>query len=250
MLIDENRLDSWVRDNAQQAQGVIVELVLKLVSASSPGPKERRFPRRDSIGQHGHDGVLVTDFPFPPFVPNGRSIWAIGTGLNAAKKATSDYSESTRQESAEDRVESTFVFVTPLSARRGWKQGAQAKWCSQRRKKKEWKDVQVIDGTILIDWLEKFPSVMLWLAREMGLPAQAIESLQQHWDIVTTIGAPPPLPAALFLTNRDAASEKVRDVFSWTTPQLRIDTHFADQVVPFVSAFVAAMDAEERLDAF
>ena len=57
-LVTENQLDDWVRANAQDAQGVIVELVWRLVAASCPKPRERRFPLGDSIGQHGPDGVL------------------------------------------------------------------------------------------------------------------------------------------------------------------------------------------------
>jgi len=71
-IISENQLDEWVRGNAEKAQGVIVELIWRLVAASSPKPKERRFPLGDSIGQRGPDGVLNTDFGFDPFVPEGR----------------------------------------------------------------------------------------------------------------------------------------------------------------------------------
>ncbi len=86
MLVTENQLDEWVRGNAQNAQGVIVELVWRLVAASSPRPKDRRFPLGDSIGQRGPDGVLDVDFAFDPFVPDGRSLWEIGTSLNAGDK--------------------------------------------------------------------------------------------------------------------------------------------------------------------
>jgi hypothetical protein len=58
-IITENQLDEWVRGNARIAQGVIVELVWRLVSASSPRPNERRFPLGDSIEQPGPDGVLI-----------------------------------------------------------------------------------------------------------------------------------------------------------------------------------------------
>ena len=51
MLITENQLDEWVRGNARDAQGVIVELVWRLVAASCARPIERRFPLGDSIGQ-------------------------------------------------------------------------------------------------------------------------------------------------------------------------------------------------------
>jgi hypothetical protein len=93
VFITENQLDDWVRGNARDAQGLIVELVWRLVAASSPNPKQRRFPLGDSIGQPGPDGVLDTDFGFNPFVPEGRSFWEIGTGLHAGAKATSDYDD-------------------------------------------------------------------------------------------------------------------------------------------------------------
>jgi hypothetical protein len=91
VIVTENQLDEWVRGNARDAQGVIVELVWRLVAASCPKPKERRFPLGDSIGQHGPDGLLDVELAFRPFVPEGRSLWEIGTGLNARDKATSDY---------------------------------------------------------------------------------------------------------------------------------------------------------------
>jgi hypothetical protein len=93
MITTKNQLDEWVRGNARDAQGVIVELVWRLAAASSPRPKERRFPLGDSIGQHGPDGLLDVDLAFDPFVPEGRSFWEIGTGLKAGDKATSDYSD-------------------------------------------------------------------------------------------------------------------------------------------------------------
>ena len=245
MLISENRLDNWVRGDAEDAQGVIVELTERLLSASCPNAPEMRFPRRDSIGQPGHDGVLVTDVPFPPFVPKGRSVWAIGTG-DVPRKATSDYKVSTLQESAATRRKTTFVFVTPLSGRKGWTQSAQATWRNRRRAKREWKDVRVIDGTQLIAWLDKLRSVELWLAEEMGVPSRDIEALEQHWAILTTIGSPPPLPTAVFLANRDSATARLRDLFAGTISELQIGTHYPDQVIPFVSSYVASLPDDRR----
>jgi hypothetical protein len=94
-IVTENQLDAWVRWHTSEAQGLIVELVGRLVAVSSPRPHVRRFPLPDSIGQHGPDGVLHTDSGFDPFVPVGRSLWEIGTGIHAGSKATSDYRELT-----------------------------------------------------------------------------------------------------------------------------------------------------------
>lgn len=131
-MISENQLDSWVRANSRDAQGVIVELIYRLVAVSCPRPKRRRFPLSDSIGQPGPDGELDTEIDFNPFVPKGVSYWEIGTGGNAGKKATDDYRDLTKATPEEIRRESTFIFVTPQSGMSGWgytwKKSKQAEW--------------------------------------------------------------------------------------------------------------------------
>lgn len=253
-LVTENQLDQWVRGNAQDAQRVIVELVWRLVAASSPKPGDRRFPLGDSIGQHGPDGILDTALGFEPFVPEGRSFWEIGTGSRARDKATSDYDDLTKAVPESIRREITFIFVTPLSGRRNWehtwKKNAQAAWLEERRNRAEWKDVRVIDGTKLIDWVHQFPAVELWLVQRIsGLPAQQIETPKQRWDIVKSIGEPPPLTPDVFLANRDEACAKLKEVFDDTVVQLKLTTHFPDQVAHFVSAYLASLDLDSRVDA-
>jgi len=254
MLVTENQLDEWVRGNARDAQGVIVELVWRLVAASCPRPRERRLPLPDSIGQHGPDVILHVDLPFDPFVPEGRSLWEIGTGLKARDKATSDYADLTEAVPETVRSDSAFMFVTPLSGRRDWeytwKGEAQATWVEERLKQGAWKDVRVIDGTKLIDWVRQFPAVEMWLAQwTIGLPAQQIETPERHWGLIRSIGEPLPLIPQVFLANRDTACGKIKEVFDETSVQLKLTTHFPDQVVDFVSAYLANLDDESRADA-
>lgn len=251
-LITENQLDEYVRGNARIAQGLIVELIFRLVAVSTPNPIERRFPLADSIGQHGPDGILNTAIGFNPFVPEGSSFWEIGTGLDAGAKATADYSDLVKALPEDIRHNATFVFVTPLSGRRDWphtwKEEAQGAWLSDRRSRGEWKDVRVLDGTKLIDWMLHFPSVERWLATQMGIPASEIATPEERWHLLRQIGAPPPLAPEVFLANREAAGLKLKDLLSGTTLQLRIDTHFPEQVVDFVVAYLAAMTADTRAD--
>jgi hypothetical protein len=254
VILTENQLDTWVRGNANEAQGVIVELIWRLVAASSPQPKERRFPLGDSVGQHGPDGFLNVDLPYDPFIPEGRSFWEIGTGLKAGDKATSDYSDLISALPESTRLDSTFVFVTPLSGRRGWdhtwKEDAQGAWLEKRRAKREWRDVRVIDGTKLIDWIHQFPPVELWLAQRTICPAvQQIETPEQRWSLLRTIGESPPLTPKLFLTGREEACGKLKEVVAGSAVQLKLATHFPDHVVDFVCAYLADLDAETRLDA-
>lgn len=252
-LINENQLDHWVRANARLAQGTIVELVWRLVAASAPKPSERRFPLGDSIGQHGPDGVLQTDVPFDPFVPDGLSFWEIGTGLDAADKATSDYSALTVATPEEVRHRATFIFVTPLSGRRGWehswKEDAQAAWLHNRRQRQEWRDVRVVDGTKLVDWVAQFPSITLWLAQHvLGLPTGGVETLESRWELIRSYGEPPPLLPRVFTSNRGDVAEKLDQVFADTIVQLRIESRHPEHVPDFVAAYVAQLPEERRVE--
>lgn len=253
ILVNENQLDEWVRANAEDAQGVIVELIWRLVAASCPNPRERRFPLGDSTNQHGPDGILDTSIGLDPYVPDGRSFWEIGTGLQANSKATNDYRDLTRAVPENIRYETNFIFVTPLSGRRTWqytwKEDAQATWLQERRDKHDWKDVRIIDGTTLIDWVHHFPAVELWLAHRMyGFSEQEIEIPEQRWALLRSFGEPPPLIPAVFLANRDETCRKLKDVFDGTTKQLKLATHFPDQVIDFACAYLVSLEDESRID--
>jgi hypothetical protein len=253
MIITENQLDTWVRGNAISAQGIIVELVWRLVAASSPKPKDRRFPLGDSINQHGPDGILDVDLGFEHFVPEGKSFWEVGTGLDAHNKATSDYNGLAKDIPKDIRLKSTFIFVTPLSGRREWeytwKPDAQADWLEKKRGEGNWKDVRVIDGSKLIDWLQAFPPVELWLAQKTSCqPAYGISTFEQHWELIRTIGSPPPLIPQIFLVGRDEASAKMEEVVAGIAAQLKLTTHYPNQIQDFIAAFIVNMDTEIRTD--
>ncbi len=67
-MIEANELDYWVRSHEIKAQGVIAELVGRLVAAAIPNPNDRRFPQGDIINQPGEDGYLDSDIEFSPFI--------------------------------------------------------------------------------------------------------------------------------------------------------------------------------------
>lgn len=246
MVITENELDQWVRGHSASAQRVVVELVWRLVSASSPNPQFRRFPL--DIGQHGPDGELDAIVAFDPFVPEGRSFWEIGTNNRAGAKATDDYSSLTEATPEPVKRASTFVFVTPLSGRRdweySWKEEAQASWLESRQASNDWADVRVIDGAGLIDWLHHFPAVESWLLGKMNIPSDAIDTPQNNWNLIKTIGEPPTLIPDVFLANREGACEQIYPVFSGVAQQLRLECHFPEQVVDFVSAYIENLEPE------
>ncbi|MGF6757484.1 hypothetical protein [Paraburkholderia sp. GAS42] len=251
-LITENLLDDWVRGHAVEAQGLVVELVWRLVAASSPQPTNRRFPLGDSIGQPGPDGELQTLFACEPFVPDGHSYWEIGTNLDAGGKATRDYRELTQAVPAHVRAESAFVFVTPLSGRRGWPSDwrgeNQLAWIDARQQRNDWASVRVIDGTKLVEWLHEMPAVELWLAKRLDLAVHQIELPGEHWKLVASGDGDTVLTPATFLVGRQDACERLDEILRGDVAQLRLETAHPGQVVDFVSAYIASLEPERRAD--
>ncbi len=252
-LVTENQLDNWVRGNARTAQGLIVELVWRLVCVSCPKPTHRRFPLGDSIGQHGADGELDTAVGFNPFIPEGKTHWEIGTSEDAKKKAEKDYNDATASTPPDQCNKMTFVFVTPLSGRKGWrytfKKNGSETWIKQKKDLGQWKDVRVIDGTQLIDWVNQFPAIGHWLRSNILEAPADFDTAESHWNLLRGFGAPPPLCPDLFTKGRSDAEQKLRRlIIEQNDKELRFDTRFPRHPKDYISAFVAALPEEERLE--
>lgn len=249
-LVSEVQLDQWVQLHPREAQTRVVELVWRLVAASVPRALKRSFPLGDAVNQPGPDGILETVLGLPPFVPGGKSLWEVGTGENARDKATKDYKELTAAVPLEERLQNTFVFVTPRSGTSGWghtwKPDQQQAWQQDRQCRGEWRDVQAVDATQLVDWLSLFPAVDDWLARSIAVAAGNYDTAMHRWENLRTIGDPPPMQASVFLVNREEAQARVNDAVAGDLAWLQLDTHLPDQVGDFVAACVEAMDDETK----
>ena len=218
-----------------------------------PSPLERRFPLGDSIGQHGPDGVLNVNLAYESFVPEGHSHWEIGTGGDARAKATSDYKDLTTSVPDSVRSNSTFMFVTPLSGRRAWtfawKPESQTSWLKERRKTAKWKDVRIIDGTQLIDWVRQFHAVETWLAGRMhDLSTQDIDIPERRWEVVSSYGESQPLPPEVFLVGRGTGIDRLQKVVAGEERQLNLKTRYPNEAIDFVCAYLMSLDDEVRVD--
>ncbi len=250
-FLTENQLDQWARSNSVEARSLIPTLINDLVSESCPNATERYFPSGDSIGQPGCDGFLRDDNGCPPFVPAGNSCWQIGVGP-ARKKATEDYRKSTKDVPEEVRQNSTLVLVNPLSSVKEWRtaKGLDGKkeWLASRKKENEWKDIKIIDGTIIIDWIAEHPSIGKQLAQEITrLPEHNIQTVEERWKLLQSYGGSNPLTPDLFLGNRANAIQRLECLlFKDNKCELRLLTRFPDQVADFVCAFIASLEEDNR----
>ncbi|MEO5954138.1 MAG: hypothetical protein ABIR36_00375 [Nitrospiraceae bacterium] len=233
--------------NRRDSEPVIPELVHLLVSLSVTDLTHCRIPYGDSIGLPGLDGLVETEAGFRQFVPKKTSFWEIGRSGNAQRKATEDYNKRTKATPQLERAGATFVFVTPRS--RDWDQPSQSTWI-QERQGDGWKEVKVIDGVQLCDWLREFPAVGKWLLQRIGLvkTLTGFQTPAEHWLHLAQMVSQgdPPLPPQVFLAGRENACKQLERLFLREIPQLILAIESENDAEDFVAAFLESLDEDTR----
>ena len=229
--------------NSYISRGVIPELVYHLVRQSISEGDVCRIPYGDSIYQQGMDGIVECTYNDLSFVPEGRSYWEIGTGVGSKKKATDDLIKRTGQVAESVRRNTCFVFVTPRSSGK-WGE----EWLAEHADK-GWKEIYIIDGVKIADWLREFPAIARWLATKMGIiPKESgITTPMEYWKENFCRGqdAAPLLPPSLYTATRERACRTLEDVFKGKQQCLFICPESEDDVNDFVAAYFASSKDEK-----
>jgi len=167
-------LERWAGSLSSRSD--ILQLVSDLIRASAPNISSIRFLTGDSSQMHGWDGHLICTGA-PPYVPADESGWEFGTSVGVETKADEDYEGRLNKSEPVDKLNATFVFVTP----RRWKDCEI--WAKNKLSQGKWKDVKAFDALALEHWLYLCPAVALRLARNLGLmPTIGVHCTDQLWD--------------------------------------------------------------------
>jgi len=237
--------------NTKESEAVVPELIWTLVKESVSDLTTCRIPYGDAINQPGWDGLVETQGGFRQFVPQGKSLWEIGTGGDPQGKATSDFKKRTEATKPENRKDATYVFVTPRGAGAGgWNEPAQAKWIADRQDS-GWGRIKILDGVQIGDWLREYPAIGKWLLKRMGLVkiTSGFSTPTEHWENLQQLSQTnndPPIPPKLFLVGRDQARAELLRLFGGETKQLAIVTESENDAEDFVAACLAELDADTR----
>jgi len=231
-------------DNPQSSQ-IVPELVYLLVRQSLSHGDDCRIPYGGSVNQPGLDGSVECAQGFFQFVPIGRSYWEIGTGRNPRDKATQDFRKRTKQIDDDKRQNTTFVFVTPRSSGTdGWEEAKQRSWIN-RRKDKGWKDIRIIDGVKLADWLRECPAIAQWLALEMQIVLRlgGITTPLEHWRLIldSRNKKDPPLPPELFIAARENACNALKKLFLGEVNRVFLMAESPNDINDFVAGYLASL---------
>lgn len=208
MKISAQKLVDFASD--YRAEGILPELIRRLIRASSDRIEDVLFPSGESTFRPGADGELQA-IGKAPYVPDGASIWELSTELKPHAKGRRDFKKrsgaTAKKKTYMGKPRSDITYVA-VSMRR-WnteKKVDRQDFIDAAVKGGVWKDVKVIDADHLEDWLDRTPSVSAWLAREMGLNSGDMKSIEQAWDEYSK-GCSPQLSTTLLLANRKEKAE-------------------------------------------
>lgn len=244
MRITASHIVDWVNTHAKEAQTDLPRWVRRLCF-NSEATRQLAFPAGDSSFVPDWDGVLSSERG-NAWVPLGSSRWEIGCDKNVRGKADREYLKRTNSTEADERLASTFVFVTP---RRWTKKKA---WVTEQLAKKGWANVRVVDADDLEQWLEQSPSVTLQFGEELGLLGPGVESCLRHWRSWSQQCAPAITFDALFIDRTDVQERLVARVRkALSAPEgshlLAIRADSAEEAAAFViAAFLMAGDLVDQ----
>ena len=246
LIITAANLEEYA--NTRESQAVIPELIYLLVKGSIPAGSICRIPYGDAVNQPGADGLVVSETAFREFVPQGRSYWETSVG-DPQEKATNNFTKRTTNPDTrlpeQERIDSTFVFVTPRS--KTWGEPEQTAWLSKRISY-DWKDIRILDGVKLADWLREFPAIGRWMSEKLNL-SRTLSGLNTPAELWETIQArvradDPPLPPRMFIEGRESACAALQALFQGKEQRLLLSAESPEDVEEFVSGFLASIDEE------
>ena len=236
-FVDATDLVAWA--NRRDAQAFLPTLVRRLILATTTQVSRVGVRSGEGVQLAGWDGIVIAEAG-NAFVPEGASVWEMGTNQNSRKKAQDDYKKRTQDSQDIDLAQTTFVFVTP----RRW-QGKDA-WATERCAEGIWRDVRVYDADDVETWLETAHAVHVWLSVRLGThPKDAVdlESVWGDWSQATD----PPITMQFVLAGRDELATKVIDWLlksSETTLALRAES--CQEALAVFAAIILDYSGSER----
>ncbi|MHB1095616.1 MAG: helix-turn-helix transcriptional regulator [Gemmatimonadaceae bacterium] len=183
LQVPAREIEAWVKRNIASRRRLAVFLRTLVMSTTSEIVR-LDFPGNDDAERAGWDGFVETAHA-SPWVPSGKSGWEFGTNDDPTTKANHDLEKRRHESSRGERLDTTFVFVTP----RHWP-GKQS-WASTQNATADWKEIRAYDSSDLEQWLEQSIGGQVWFADETNrAPGSGARSLDRVWREWTDVCQP------------------------------------------------------------
>lgn len=236
-LASQQQIESWAAIYNTRSQ--LPNVVRRLVRSSVPSVQELIMPGDEHVDFSGYDGIVTSPVQ-TPFVPLGRSVWEFGTSDEPQDKANKDYDKRTLDSLGVEKLDTTFVFVTP----RRWP-GA-SKWAQTKAALGEWKSVIALSSSDLYAAFENSPRDHIWFSELLNIPASGVSTLAAWWDRYTT-GSNGLITPELLITGRsNVSADLLREFLDSDSAHIWINAPTSDDVIAFVAAVILTSEPDIR----
>ncbi len=235
-----NALDwrDWRSGVALGTGGQAAELVSRLILLSMVQRRRCAFRPMTVIQRcQGWDGVCdapsSSTYTFRRGSRFGRSRCTAGPDRQESPKTTTT---SVRPNPlGVDPLKTCFIFFTSALAAEGSLGG-------ERRKEGKWHDVRVIDGDVLVNWLELYPGVAEWLAIRVNRRPKRPRNLAEvwsEWSLAT-------VPALSQVDNCRRRSSNLSAMAQWGRKHILHQAESANEAIAFLYAAVGQLPLNRR----
>lgn len=233
-LVDATDIDQWAP--RRDAQGRLPQLVRRLIVESASIIQHLDFPAGEGVQRRGWDGIAEVSGA-ERFVPDGLSLWELGTSGDPGRKAEEDYQSRIDDPLGFDPATATYVAVT---ARR-WP--GKRDWVESKADG-PWKEVLAFDADDLALWLEGCPATHSWLSIILGKDPQDAKALTTWWESWAS-GTNPPISTELVLAGREVQGSAFVKRVSESARIITITADSPDEAIAFATASLMADDEIE-----
>lgn len=231
-LLTAEDLERYAGNRA--AQVLLPHLVRRLLVAT-PGVTTVTVRAGDAIGFTGYDGRAEAAVA-TPFVPEGLSVWEMGTGEDPRQKAQGDLCTRTRDPLDVDPPTTTFVTVAMRRFR------DKEAWGATARSEGPWRDVRALDADDLVAWLEETPHVHVWASEQMLLRPMDVTSLSSWWTSWLA-QTDPPIPEELPTAGRQIEARSLRAALEPDGQVVGVYAASREEALAFVGSALLLDDA-------
>ena len=233
-LADATDLERWADQRSAQAD--LPRLVRRLIRHENDQVQRVEMRGGEGVGLPGYDGIVEATRA-TSFVPDGLSVWEMGTSEDPAGKATDDYKTRTADPLGVDMVTATFVFLTP----RRWRK--KKDWEQKRRAEGRWRDVRVLDADDIEQALEESAAVRIWLSELLDMPALGVATIEEWWRRFSN-GFDPTLTPGVVLAGREDHAAALLRRLSVDVGRTFIKAASVDDGLAFAACSMMAQGAE------
>lgn len=209
MIISSPNFINIIKNNKRLSEGLIPELIRRLITESINNNTYRFFPSSDGIYTPGWDGIVKNNTIEHPFLPIGDIVFEIGsttTHYKSLAKIKKDYKKRKEDTNINNKNNYSYVAITTSILDSKKKQSL----VDEFNNDKVFKQFIILDANDLTDWMKNHINICIWFLNSYGerFENYGIDILSNEWERLSKC-TNPNLNTDVFITGNKSNSEKL-----------------------------------------